>query len=213
MTGESQSNRDTSAAKPSLSLFDPVAGMRVMADIQAEGLRAAGALLERMLGAEPEENGDRPAPPAGEYAALVDAWADLIRRFVAGMAQPGRPDAVTAAVDGSGVGRPVRLALGESTGEAGAVADVWLHNGTSSAVGPLVLRCGELRNSDGKKLKGAKVRFDPRKVEPLPARSSRAVAVSLVAKDELRPGVYRGTIQAQGAPKLWLPLEVAIEPC
>ena len=213
MTGESQSNRDTSASNPSLSSFDPVAGMRVMADIQAEGLRAAGALLERMLGAEPEENGHRPAPPTGEYAALVDAWTDLIGRFVAGIAQPGGPEAVTVPVDATGVGPPVRLVVDESTGDAGAGAEVWLHNGTSSPMGPLVLRCGELRNSDGKKLKGAKVRFDPREVEPLPARSSRAVTVSLVAKDELRPGVYRGTIQAQGAPSLWLPLEVAIEPC
>ena len=209
MTGESQSDRDTSASKPSLPLFDPVAGMRAVADIQAEGLRAAGALLERMLGAEPEENGHRPAPPTGEYAALVDAWTDVIRRFVAGMAQPDRPGAVTVAVDGSGVGPPVRLA----TGAAGAVAEIWLHNGTSSAVGPLVLRCGELRNSDGKRLKGAKVRFDPREVESLPARSSRTVAVSLVSKDELRPGVYRGTIQARGAPRLWLPVEVVIAPC
>jgi hypothetical protein len=213
VTGESQSDRDTSASKPSLPLFDPVAGMRAVADIQAEGLRAAGALLERMLGAEPEENGHRPASLTGEYAALVDAWTDVIRRFVAGMAQPGRPDAVTVAVDASGVGPSVRLALDESTGEAGAVAEIWLHNGTSSTVGPLVLRCGELRNSDGKRLKGAKVRFDPPAVESLPARSSRTVAVSLVSKEELRPGVYRGTIQARGAPGLWLPVEVVIEPC
>ena len=47
----------------SFPLFDPVAGMRAVADIQAEGLRAAGDLLERMLGSEPAANGARSAPP------------------------------------------------------------------------------------------------------------------------------------------------------
>jgi hypothetical protein len=194
------------------SRFDPLVGMRVMADVQAEGLRAAGELLERVLRSEPPANG-RVSLPGVDYTALVDAWADLLRRAVFGVAQPGAPGAVTVPVDGSGVGPPLRLGLDESNGKASAVAEVWLHNGTSSAVGPLVLRCGELRNSEGKKLKGAKLRFKPRELKPLPARSSRAVTVSLVVKHELRPGVYRGTIQARGAPKLWLPLEVAIEPC
>ena len=62
-------------------------------------------------------------------------------------------------------------------------------------------------------LDGAEVGFEPREVDPLPARSSRAVVVSLAAAGPLRPGTYRGTIQAQGAPRLWLPLEVVVEPC
>lgn len=205
--GEGERGRERTATR-----FDPLSGMRVMADIQAEGLRAAGELLERVLRSEPDGNGRTPSPGA-DYAALMDAWADLLRRAVFGFAQPGAPDAVTVAVDASGVGPPVRLALDESTGDAGAIAEVWLHNGTSSTVGPLVLRCGALRNSEGKKLKGAKVRFAPREVAPLPPRSSRAIAVSLVPKDALRPGIYRGTIQAQGAPRLWLPVEVVIEAC
>ena len=49
---------------------------------------------------------------------------------------------------------------------------------------------------------------------PAPAlapRSSRAVTVSL-ALDSPVPaaGTYRGTIQADGAPGLWLPLEVSV---
>jgi hypothetical protein len=47
----------------------------------------------------------------------------------------------------------------------------------------------------------------------LEPRSSRAVVVSLVANGSLRPGTYRGTIQAHGAPRLWLPIEVAVDPC
>jgi hypothetical protein len=200
------------AHERAFTLFDPVAGMRAMADIQAEGLRAAGALLERMLGSEPAVNGNRQASPDDDYAALVDSWTELTRRIIGGLAEAGQPGAVTVSLETSGVSQGVRLAC-DAANSDDVATEVWLHNGTSAAVGPLVMRCGELRNSDGKRLKGAKVRFKPRKVEPLPARSSRAVTVSLVAKDELRPGIYRGTIQAEGAPRLWLPLEVAIEPC
>lgn len=192
-------------------LFDPVAGMRVMADIQAEGLRAAGELLERVLGKETEGNG-RPAA-GGDYTTLVTAWTDLMQRTVSELAEPGGRGGVTVGVDGTGMGPSVRLMLEEASADPSASTEVWLHNGTSSAVGPLALRCGELRDSDGKKLKGVKVKFKPRAVEALPPRSSRAIKVSLALSGALRPGVYRGTIQARGAPKLWLPLEVAIAPC
>jgi hypothetical protein len=186
--------------------------MRVMADIQAEGLRAAGELLERVLRSERDGNGRAPSP-AGDYTSLVDAWGELLQRTVSGLA-PGGP--VTVSVDASGVAPPIRLVLDESyesTADSGAAAEVWLHNGTSSAVGPLVFRCSALNDAEGIVLAGADVCFEPPKMEPLPARSSRAVAVSLVTTGSPRPGIYRGTIQAQGASRLWLPLEVAVEPC
>jgi hypothetical protein len=202
-----------SGRKRSTPLFDPVAGMRAVADIQAEGLRAASELLERMLGSEPEGPGPRSRSPEGDYTALVDAWADLLGRIAAGLAQPVPSGAVTIPVDASGVGPLVRLALDESASAEGAVVEVWLHNGTSSPVGPLALRCGQLTASGGAVLDGAHVRFEPGEVELLPPRSSRAVLVSLAGTGSLRPGIYRGTIQADGAPKLWLPFEVAIDPC
>jgi hypothetical protein len=93
------------------------------------------------------------------------------------------------------------------------VAEIWLHNGRSSAVGPLALRCGELSDAEGAVLDGGEVLFEPAEVKLLPPRSSRAVTVSFAAGRSLPPGVYRGTIQARGLPGLWLPLEVAIEPC
>ena len=178
--------------------FDPVAGMRAMADIQAEGLRAAGDLIERMLGSEPDGHARSSEP---DYAALVDAWMDLLRRTFAAFAPGAQNGAVTVAVDSTAVGPLVRLA-------AGGTVEVWLHNGTSEAVGPLAMRCGPLADAAGGVLEGAEVRFDPSEVALLPARSSRAVVVSLAAADPLPPGTYRGAIQAHGAPRLWLPLEV-----
>ena len=208
-TSGADRERDATGAR---ALFDPVAGMRAVADIQAEGLRAAGELLERVLGAEPNGDGARDRPPADDYNALAAAWAEMFRRFAAAMTLPGQPDAVTVAIDTAGVGPQVRLVLRGPDDTKSGVTEVWLHNGTFGAVGPVALSCGELRDSDGEVL-GAGVQFEPRQVPLLPARSSRAVVVSLVANGPLRAGTYRGTIQASGAPRLWLPFEVTIEPC
>jgi len=198
--------------KRSIPLFDPVAGMRAMAEIQADGLRAASELLERML--EPDR--DVPVPrsrsPERDYTALLEAWADLLQRVAAGLARPVEPGTVTVPVDSRVLGPPVRLVLEHSEHEC-PVAEIWLHNGTSAAVGPLALRCGALTAADGTVLDCAHVRFDPGEVALLPPRSSRGVLASLDASDPLRPGIYRGTIQADGAPNLRLPVEVAIEPC
>jgi hypothetical protein len=191
-----------------------------MADIQAEGLRAAGELLERVLGTEPERPEPPPDRPAAEHMPLIDAWLDLIRRTIAGVTQPAPPGSVTVPIGSSGVGPSVRLELrrpqsanGATAPAAAATAEVWLHNGTGSPVGPLTLRCAELADSNGTVLEGAEVRFEPREIAELPARSSRGVVVSLPAGESLRPGIYRSTIQAAGEPSLWLPLEVVIEEC
>jgi hypothetical protein len=209
--GDSQADGRHGPAR-SARAFDPIAGMRAVADIQAEGLRAAGELLERVLGSEPDGGGPRERSPADDYGALAAAWAEMFRRFAAAMTLPGQPDAVTVAIDTAGVGPQVRLVLRGPDDLESGVTEVWLHNGTFSAVGPVALSCGELRDSDGEVL-GAGVQFEPRQVPLLPARSSRAVVVSLVANGPLRAGTYRGTIQASGAPSLWLPFEVTIEQC
>ena len=66
--GEAQDNGgpDPKRSRPA---FDPVAGMRAVADIQAEGLRAAGDLLERILRSEPEAPGTRPPSSTGGVGA------------------------------------------------------------------------------------------------------------------------------------------------
>jgi hypothetical protein len=209
---ESSANR-TKARRASVPLFDPVAGMRAAADIQAEGLRAASDLLERVL--EPDQRARaEPSPSSSpsserEYAGLLDAWAELLQRVSAGLTPPGDPGHVTISLDSATVGPPVRLVLEGPEQVDGGAGEVWLHNGTATAVGPLTLRCGALSTAGGEVL-DAQVGFDPFEVPLLPPRSSRGIIVSVRAVGEPRPGVYRGTIQAEGAPALWLPLEVAV---
>jgi len=191
--------------------FDPAAGVRALADIQAEGLRAAGELLDRMLGSDPATPAHGRSP-AGDYAAVVDAWTELLRRTIAVLAQPGEPATPTVPVDSSDLGPPVRLELNGSPATSATTGEVWLHNGTSSPVGPLMLRCSPLTAADDTVLEGVEAHFEPAEVSRLEPRSNRAVTVSLAVSGAPRPGAYRGTIQAEGAPRLWLPIEVVIEP-
>lgn len=208
-----QGEANANARRSTVPLFDPVAGMRAVADIQAEGLRAASELLERVLEPDHRTRAERsPAPsPSAErdYAGLVDAWVELLQRVSAGLAPAGDPGRVTISLDSDTVSPPVRLVL-QGPEQVGATeGEVWLHNGTATAVGPLSLRCGALSAAGGEVL-DAKVGFDPQEVSQLPPRSSRGIVISVLAAGEPRPGIYRGTIQAEGAPALWLPLEVAV---
>jgi hypothetical protein len=118
-------------------------------------------------------------------------------------------------VEANGIGPPLRLAVGPASDPGERSAEVWLHNGGRSSVGPVVFRCGELSDARGERLAGVEVRFDPAEVEAMPARSSRAVTVTLAengaAREDLPAGTYRGTIQARGAPGVWLPLEVVVK--
>lgn len=217
MTGETESDGSESqgerARGRAIPPFDPIAGMRAMADIQADGLRAASELLDRMLGADRGSSPPPRDPPAESNSkALFDAWAEMLQRVAAGLARPGESNgALTVSLGTAGVGPAVRLALGgSSSADDETGVELWLQNGTPSELGPIALRSGPLTDADGEVLEGAEVRFEPGELESLPPRSARAVRVSLAASGTPRTGIYRGMIQADGAPNLWLPLEVAI---
>ena len=56
-----------------------------MADIQAEGLRAAGDLLERVLGTESDAPATREASPASEYQHLSTPGLEVLRQTSPGL--------------------------------------------------------------------------------------------------------------------------------
>ncbi len=141
-----QFESDANTRRNAVPLFDPVAGMRAVADIQAEGLRAASELLERVLEPDHRPRADGSpssvSSPGRDYAGLADAWAEILRRVSAGLAPAGDAGHTTISLDSEGVSPPVRLTVDGHVREA--AGEIWLHNGTSAAVGPLTLRCGTL---------------------------------------------------------------------
>lgn len=207
--------------------FDPVLGAKLLGEIQAEGLRAAAALVERVVHlvdgpmATPatdreEDASSSDGPPATDMSAVLpwfDLWSDLVgrtsetlQRFRGADAGPAG-DGVQIGVDGSlAPSRPLVLSLGPSHRGQG---EMWLHNGTSEDHGELVPRCGPLSDVQRNVLEGD-VEIDPAKIDGLPSRSSRGFVISVVAEPSTPPGTYRGIVQVQGAEAVWMPIEVVV---
>lgn len=195
--------------------FGTAAGARALGEIQAEGLRAAGSLVNRLIelvdgtteavvaeAGRIEEEGT-PAPAVESWAAM---WAQLLERSV--QALGGRPT--------SGGTEPAALALGTSAGVAVAIeaapgttgqAELWLHNATPDATGPLAVRCGPLQATSGP---GIDLVLDPATIDLLPARSSRGILLVAAVPADCPSGVYRNLLQVDGAPELWATVELRV---
>ncbi len=179
-----------------------------MADIQAEGLRAASDLLDRVL--------DRGAPVAATangsnergYVPLLDAWASMLERLAAGLTTPG--DGTVAAIDSDEAGPAVRIRWADGVSSE---VEISLRNPAEQAAGPLRFACPRLSSPDGAALMAADLLITPGEVVEVPARGSCTITVSLRTERAPPAGIYRGTLQAAGAPLLWLPIEVTVEPC
>jgi len=211
--------------------FDPVLGAALFNEIQAEGLRAAGTLVERLVhlvdGSPGATHGDRaadssdgptpPRSPAGpDMGAILpwfELWRDLVERTTETVQRLGgadtgpNGDGVQLGIDGSLVPtRPLVVAIGPTGSGQG---EMWLHNGTATDHGALVPQCGPLCDSDGNRLE-CEVEIDPPKIDDLPSRSSRGFAITVVADALAGPGTYRGVVQVGGAPAVWMPIEVTV---
>jgi hypothetical protein len=213
---------------PWASLFDPVANAQAFADVQAQGLRAASELIERLArsvdGDESapteatadkggEQDGESATAPSSDAARLIEVWIELLQRASTSFARTSGRSASNPRLEidletGSGPSR-LRLDVDSAGSLTAGPAEVWLHNGTPAALGPLALRCGDLCAPDGETL-AAELVCDPTALAELPARSSRGVALTVVKNGELRAGTYRGLIQVDGAPKVWLPVEIGV---
>jgi hypothetical protein len=205
----------------------------VLEEIQAEGLRAAGALVDRLVHLV---DGPRPAPessegsesaadpvdapqrgPAGVDMGAVIPWFELWRELVERTSDTVQRLRTTHAgstqvrVDVDGRLAPT-LALAIAVGADGnGSSEMWLHNGTTTDHGELVPRCGPLNEVDGTVLT-CDVEIDPPKIDGLPSRSSRGFTITVAVDAATRSGTYRGIVQVQGAEPVWMPLEVVVPP-
>ncbi len=207
---------------PWTAVFDPVANARALSAIQARGFSAASQLVDRFVqAAQPGADGPanaRSGAPADSTGAAVGADVDLIVSTwwsMFGRMLRAMPGATRSAGDGAIFDLGSETASGgvhlAADGPGRVSAEVWLHNTGVDDVTSVRLRCGPLLGHDGGKVGAKNIRFSPARF-PVPARSSRGITVKVTVPQGLSPGVYRGTLLAQGHPQLWLPVSLTLRP-
>jgi len=210
-TGTGGNHHGAGAELPWASVFDARANIRALSAVQAVGVRAAGALVDRFLTAAGAGfgAGPQPAPPlsagrradlfgATDLEPLIRSWWTLLGQFLLGGEPRGAP----------GGGPRIDLATAHCAGtvtiDGSAPAQLWLHNSGGTDIGPVALHCSPLQAADGSVLP-APVAVPGRPVVPAGAR--RLVEVELdAAAVTAPPGVYRGVLQIEGHPEVWLPV-------
>ena len=214
---------------PWASVFDPAANARALSAIQAEGFRAASRIVDqfvRAVGSSP--NGEATAAPADssngnagvnangavdgiqEIERLTRAWWSMVGQFLLRsmpLTSTGS-DSVSLDVNNPDAKPAVNL---EAPVGGSANCEVWLHNRGPDDRGDVRLQCSDLLSHEGKVIGADAVHMDTA-VVPMPARSSRGVAVTVDIAPEVGPGVYRGTLLASGHPDLWLPVMLTVRP-
>jgi hypothetical protein len=228
--------RDGHGDQRAPSIFDPVVGVRALADVQRRGLFAAGELVDRLVrlvdgdaganvkradGARDSVDGSasaRTARPPASVDEVVELWLELVRLGADVIRQFARPTAhdlghgATVDVGSRSHAESVHLVASLGRGARGPdpMAEIWLHNGTERDQAGIELHSSDLTAHDGTTLPAGAVEFRPTNID-LPARSSRGVVVA-VAVGDTPPATYRGIILATNLPEVWLPLEVQVDP-
>ena len=211
---------------PWASVFDPAANARALSAVQAEGFRAASALVDRFVRVAASRTDSNGSTTASRAPLTPDQRADLfgatdieplIRSWWATIGQLllGSPRSNSAAADsvifdfstGQANG-PLNL---ESAAPGVASVEVWLHNRGPQDFGHIRLRCSDLLAHDGAVIPSSAVTYDQDSVG-MPGRSSRGIELKVVMAQSFAPGVYRGTLLVDGHPDLWLPLVLTIRP-
>lgn len=196
-------------------LLDPVANSRALGEVQAQALRAAGDIVDRLVRVvddrpawEPSSDADRSADGrSGEAGRLIDAWVEVLARVGRAFATP-RPGEGTSRVEldlADGGSAVVRITAG--SGEPSA--EVWLVNSGPEPLGPVTLVPAPLVAAGGTRY-DSEPTVDPARIDELPARSSRGVVVSVGPPETAVPGTYRGLLQVAGAPAAFVVLEVLV---
>jgi hypothetical protein len=210
---------------PWASVFDSAANMRALSAIQSEGFRAASALVDRFVRVATSEltGRDRVATSgplsrdqradlfgATDIEPLIRSWWAMAGQLLLGAA-PRVADpaaAVPAALDVSTADVKGRVTL-DIVRPGAVTAEVWLHNTGATDLGQTRLRCSDLLADDGSVVASGAVMFDPTDI-PVPSRSSRGIEISIDVGQGVKPGLYRGTLLAEGHPDLWLPVVLTV---
>ncbi len=216
-------------------VLDPSANAKALGDVQRHGLGAARELVERVVSSidhfgkaateatsSDQRSSDSKANPL--LVSLVEAWWELAGQAMAVFGEfPGpRPEGPEASatrqrpeqpvvVDLTGEhGRPVLHLLAGPNGQIDDHLVLWFHNPSSDPVGPFGLVCEGLQSSQGDRIQGRSIRFDPGELDSVPPRSAREVSLSICGEQGIEPGTYLGVIAVEGAPRVSVDLEILV---
>lgn len=220
---EANGERGSTDDLPWASVFDPAANARALSAIQAEGFRAASQIVDRFIrivtpeagaeggGGTPEQVVTSAAASnvVSDLEALTRSWWSMVGRMLL--------QSTPKAGAGGDSATTLDLANAESTGQVDLVAvvggsastEVWLHNRSADDLGEIALRCSDLLSSEGHLFQAESITLEPA-IVPMPARSSRGIAMNVLVAEYVRPGLYRGTLLVEGHPRLWLPVELVV---
>ena len=211
-------------------VLDPAANTRALGDVQRRGLEAARELVERVastIAPGDEQSGPGPAngsrdPATGQgppIAGLVEDWWEVAGRVLAGLARGHLlPRWALPAGRRRRGGRPCRR---QADRVAGAERSQWSAHRPRGALAPQpATASGGAALSRGGRPPGPRTEASsapaacgstlPEPAE-LPPRTARGVAVTLSPEGPMEAGIYRGVIQAEGAPNLSITLELTVQ--
>jgi len=208
---------------PWAAVFDPAANIRALGAVQSQGLRAATEIVDRFVklaangsngsdhDGEPQSTSQPKASPASapKVERVVATWESQMNRLANTVSGAGPMSNGAATLDLNAAGTTAGIHV-ETQSPGPVCTEVWLHNGGSTNLGDIVLRCSDLLSHNGDVIKADTVGFDPAPV-PMPARSSRGTVVTIALADDVSPGIYRGTVLVDGHPHMWLPLVLSVQ--
>lgn len=223
MGGRAMDDDASIADLPWASVFDPAANVRALSAIQARGFRAATEVVDKFVqvaqrgfaaptGPDDEtgasdggahENGAVP-----EIGRIVQSLQNVVTQLGA-TAMRGATGSSSPVLDVDNATNTGEASL-EADGPGAAVTEVWLHNRGAVDRGVLRLRCSDLLSHTGAVIDASRIRLDPQEV-PMPARSSRGVTVEVDVTQDVPPGLYRGTLLADGHADVWMPVTLNLK--
>jgi hypothetical protein len=219
------------AGMPDQEPFDPLEGLRAMADAQRRGLETAATVVERMLElsrqsargsfpfplpAEPVDgqNGNGAGSPRdqgqefrrlrGDAERLLELLGESMRVLFDVAA-----DVAEAGVDGQN-GAADQLLLGPVPAGAVAVGRAWLHVLDGPPGAPARLNATAFTAHDGAAIEARAASFEPPLLDSFAPRSSQEVVIAVAVPEGTAPGVYHGHILAAGLTEVGLVVGVEV---